>query len=179
MPLGYGGGIQTIADVRKILSIGIEKVIFNSAIHNNPDLIKEASREVGSQSVVVSLDYKYNLFGRPKIYSHAGLKTQPQSIVDFALYAESIGAGELILNSVDRDGTMKGYDIQLIKEVSSKVSIPVVACGGAGTLEHLKEAIQEGKASAVAAGSIFVFHGSLNGVLINYPSQEKLKVIFN
>ena len=178
MPLGYGGGIRSLADVNRILGIGIEKVIFNTAALNNEALIKGAAKEAGNQSVVVSIDFKKNLIGKRVLFSHAGVSLPKMDIISFAKHMQDIGAGELILNAVDRDGMMDGYDLDTIEQVAAALEIPVVVCGGAGTLEHFKLAVHKGNASAVAAGSMFVFHGPLKGVLINYPSQEKLKTIF-
>ena len=178
MPLGYGGGIQSLADVKSLLSIGIEKFIFNTAALTKKDLIKEAAREVGSQSIVVSIDIKKNIFGKRFLFSHASASTLSIDPISFAKQMQDLGAGELILNAVDRDGMMAGYDLDLIEQISGSVEIPVVACGGAGNLEHFKQAVNKGNASAVAAGSLFVFHGPHRAVLINYPSQDKLKSIF-
>lgn len=178
IPLGYGGGIRSLADVNRIFSIGIEKVIFNTAAFTNEALIKEAAREAGNQSVVVSLDIKKNLLGKHGLFSHAEASLPKMDLVSFARHMQDIGAGELILNAVDRDGMMDGYDIELIEKIAEAVEIPVVACGGAGNLDHFKQAVHNGNASAVAAGSFFVFHGPLKGVLINYPSQEILRTIF-
>ncbi|MDO8368154.1 MAG: AglZ/HisF2 family acetamidino modification protein [Saprospiraceae bacterium] len=178
MPLGYGGGIRTVADVNRIFSIGIEKVIFNTAAFTNEAVIKVAAREAGNQSVVVSIDIKKNLLGKRGLFSHAGAPLPKMDPISFARHMQDTGAGELILNAVDRDGMMDGYDIDLIEQIADAVEIPVVACGGAGNLDHFKQAVHKGNASAVAAGSMFVFHGPLKGVLINYPSQEKLKIIF-
>jgi cyclase len=178
MPLGYGGGITSIDEVKRIFSIGIEKIILNSIVFDKPELVHSAAKEAGSQSVVVSIDYKKNMFGKNKVFSHAKKKTPLISIEDFAVKMEDLGAGEIILNSVDNDGLMNGYDIEMIASIANKVQIPVVACGGAGNLEHLNAAVNLGKASAVAAGSMFVFHGPHKAVLINYPNQEKLSKIF-
>jgi cyclase len=178
MPLGYGGGIKSLSDISRIFHIGIEKVIFNTAAYTNNKIIKDAAKEVGSQSIVISIDVKKNVFGNKKLYSHSRIKTPNIDIVTFAKQMQDLGAGELIINSVDKDGMMDGYDIELIEQISTSVEIPVIACGGAGNIEHFKNAVKIGKASAVAAGSMFVFHGPLKGVLINYPSQEKLRNIF-
>lgn len=178
MPLGYGGGIRSLADVNRIFSIGIEKVIFNTASFTNKLLIKEAAKEAGNQSVVVSIDIKKNLLGKRVLFSHARASVSKMDLISFAQHMQDIGAGELILNAVDRDGMMDGYDIDLIEQVTGAVEIPVVACGGAGSLDDFKQAVHKGNASAVAAGSIFVYHGPLKGVLISYPSQEILRTIF-
>ena len=178
MPLGYGGGITNISQVNRIFNIGIEKVIFNTAAFNQPTLIEEAAKSAGSQSVVVSIDVKKNWLGKKKLFSHAGAKAPNITIADFVKRMQDIGAGEIIINSVDQDGITNGYDLELIKTVAEIVDVPVVACGGAGTIQHLSEAVQLGGASAVAAGSMFVFYGPHRAVLINYPSQEKLKSVF-
>ena len=178
MPFGYGGGITTLEQIKRIYSTGIEKVILNSVVFDKPELVEATAAEAGSQSVVVSIDYKKALLGINKVYSHAKRKTPSKTVVELAKEMESRGAGELILNSVDQDGKMNGYDLDMIAAISEALTIPVVACGGAGGIGHLSDAIKKGKASAVAAGSMFVFHGPHKAVLINYPSQQKLSTIF-
>ncbi|MDB4513364.1 AglZ/HisF2 family acetamidino modification protein [Akkermansiaceae bacterium] len=178
MPLGYGGGITTLEQIKRIYSTGIEKVVLNSVVFDKPELVEAAAAAAGSQSVVVSIDYKRVPFGKTKVYSHAKRKTPSKSVVELAKEMESRGAGELILNSIDQDGKMKGYDLDMIAAISGELTIPVVACGGAGCVGHLSDAVKKGKATAVAAGSMFVFHGPHKAVLINYPSQEKLSTIF-
>jgi cyclase len=173
MPLGYGGGIRDIDDIKEILAAGVEKVIINSYACENPLFIKSAADKFGSQSIVVSIDVKKGLLGKFEVFSHSGLKRTGLSPVEFAQRLEEMGAGELLLNSIDRDGTMKGYDLGVIKRVSDVVTIPVIACGGAGKVEDLGEAINAG-ASAVSAGSLFVFHGRHRAVLINFPSEKEL-----
>jgi cyclase len=174
IPFGYGGGIHDIETASKILSMGSEKVVFNSAAVNL-DLIRQAAEAFGSQSVVVSIDAKQAKRSKYEVYTHSGTVNTKKNPVHFAQEVEAAGSGELILNSIDRDGTMKGYDLILLKEVTDAVNIPVVAAGGAGTLQHFQEAVTEGGASAVTAGSMFVFHGPHRAVLINYPTQEELK----
>ena len=178
MPLGYGGGITSLDQIKRVFASGIEKIILNSVVFNNPKLVEDAAKEAGNQSVVVSIDYKKTIFGKSNIYSHSKRKTSNMSVIEFAKDMESRGAGELILNSVDRDGVMNGYDIEMIAAISEELTIPVVACGGAGEIDHLVEAVSKGKASAVAAGSMFVFHGPHKAVLINYPNQSQLNKIF-
>lgn len=175
MPLAYGGGINCVDDIKQIFGLGVEKVIINSHAIENPSFIKEAANRFGSQSIVVSVDVKKNLFGRYEIYTHGGRKKIKQTPTEFACKMQELGAGELLLNSVDMDGTMKGYDIELIKSVSRNLEIPLIACGGAGRIEDFKEAIKEGGASAVSAGSFFVFQGPNKAVLISYPSTKDLK----
>jgi cyclase len=176
MPLGYGGGITTLEDITQLFSIGVEKVIINSAALNNFDLITKAASIYGNQSIVVSIDVQKNLLGKYNIYSHAKMKHKQVDLIEFIAKAEQAGAGELIINSVDRDGMMNGYDIKLIHKLSTASKIPFVIVGGAGTLAHLSEAIKAG-ASSVAAGSLFIYHGPHKAVLINYPTHKELKKI--
>ncbi|MEZ0394848.1 MAG: AglZ/HisF2 family acetamidino modification protein [Anaerolineales bacterium] len=173
MPLGYGGGIRSLEDVRTLLGLGIEKVILNTAAVEMPDLVGQVADYAGSQAVVISMDVKRNLLGKYEVFIHSGRQGTGLDPVRHAQEMERRGAGELFVNSIDRDGTMQGYDLDLIRRVAEAVSIPVIACGGAGNLQHLAEAIQAG-ASAAAAGSLFVFQGPLRGVLISYPSREEL-----
>jgi len=174
MPLGYGGGIRTLEDVRKLLAIGVEKIVLNTSAVENPSLIRAAADYAGSQAVVISMDVKKTMFGKYEVYTRGGRKATGLDPVKFAVEMEKQGAGELFLNSIDRDGTMQGYDLELVRRVADSVTVPVVACGGAGNIQHLAEAIQAG-ASAAAAGSMFVFQGPLRGVLISYPAQQELK----
>jgi cyclase len=179
MPLGYGGGVRRLEDVRAILSLGIEKVIINTYAAENPAFVSAAADFAGSQSVVVSIDVKRDWRGRYQVYTHGGRKATGREPVEYAAQMERAGAGELLLNSIDRDGTMQGYDLELIRRVCSAVSIPVVACGGARTVHDLAAAIHQGGASAVAAGSMFVFQGPLRAVLINFPTRDELKAAFS
>ncbi len=174
MPFGYGGGIHDIETASKILKMGSEKVVFNSAA-TNLKLIENAAEVFGSQSIVISIDVMRSRSGKYQAYSHSGTLNTKKHPAEFAQEVETAGAGEIILNSINRDGTMKGYDLKLIENVTKAITIPVIALGGAGTLQHFKDAIEIGGASAVAAGSMFVFHGSHKAVLINYPTQEELK----
>ena len=174
MPLGYGGGIREMEDVRKLLAIGVEKIIINTAAVENPSLIRDAANYTGSQAVVISMDVKKTLLGKYEVYVRSGGKSTGRDPAKFANEMEKQGAGEIIVNSIDRDGMMQGYDLELVRRVAESVTVPVVACGGAGTIQHLAEAIQAG-ASAAAAGSMFVFQGPLRGVLISYPAQVELK----
>lgn len=178
MPLGYGGGVTTVEQVNKLYAIGVEKVIINSAAVENPGLISEAAKVGGSQSVVVSIDAKQGLFGRYTVMTRGGSVNTKTNPVDAARRAEEAGAGEILLTSIDRDGTQSGYDLDLIETVTTAVSIPVVACGGAGRVEHFREAVDRG-ASALAAGSLFVFHGKHRAVLITYPAYERLQEVLS
>jgi imidazole glycerol-phosphate synthase subunit HisF len=175
MPVCYGGGISSIEQIKRILSLGVEKVSLNYQVLNNPDLIKEAASMFGSQSIVVSIDVKKRINGNRKVYSHSSEKITSYDPLDLAQKMEKYGAGELLINSVDRDGTMSGFDIDLIKEIVANVNIPVIACGGAGELKHLQTVKKDTNVAAIAAGSMFVFHGKHKAVLLNYPEQEELK----
>lgn len=179
MPFGYGGGVRELDDMNELFNLGVEKVIINSYVLREPSFIRRAADIFGSQSVVVSIDVKKNLFGKYEVYEHSSKKNTKLDPVQFARNMESAGAGEIFLTSVDQDGTMQGYDIALIKKVSDAMSIPVIACGGAGSLEDFERAIKEGGASAVAAGSMFVFHGKHRAVLITYPGLEELNKILS
>jgi cyclase len=174
MPMAYGGGITTIEQIRKILLSGFEKVIINKALHNNLNLVSQAANLVGSQSVVASLDIKKSLFGGYKIYTDNGKNSINIKPEQFAKNVEAAGAGEILINNIDADGTYKGFDTNLIQSIASVVNIPVIAIGGASNVEDFAKAKQAG-ASAVAAGSMFVFQRPHQAVLISYPTQKELK----
>jgi len=178
MPLGYGGGVCRLEDVKTLLNMGIEKVVINTHAVENPSFIRAVSDIIGSQSVVVSIDVKRNPNGKYEVYTKSGTEPTGKDPVKHALEMEKQGAGELLLNSIDRDGTMQGYDLELIRLVSGAVQVPVVACGGAATVQHLVEAVKKGGASAAAAGSMFVFHGPHRAVLISYPTPRELDFVF-
>jgi imidazole glycerol-phosphate synthase subunit HisF len=173
IPLAYGGGISTIEEIKELFYLGVEKVIVNYQAVHNPGLITKAASLVGSQSVVVSIDVKKNLFGKYKVYIQNGTENTKLDPVEFAIKMETVGAGEIFLNVIDLDGTYKGYETELIENVSKSVSIPVIACGGAGSVDDFSNAVKHG-ASAVAAGSMFVFQRPHKAVLISYPTQEEL-----
>lgn len=173
MPLCYGGGLNNIDDIRSVIKAGIEKVAINSALEKDPDLITRTADLLGSSSTVASIDVKKDFWGKYRVAVRNASKNLSIPVLEFAQMLEAKGAGEIVLNSVDRDGVMEGFDLPLIQEISRQVSIPVIACGGAGNVSHLKQAIDAG-ASAVAAGSMFVFQGKHRAVLISYPSQQEL-----
>jgi cyclase len=179
MPLGYGGGIRNVEDMKNLFSLGVEKISINSCAVESPDLIKKATEIFGSQSIVISIDVKKSWLGKYEVVTHGGKRRTGLDPVLFAKQVENLGAGELLLNSVERDGTMQGYDLKLISLIANAVNIPVVACGGAGKLEHLADAVLKGGASAAAAGSFFVFNGPHRAVLISYPLPQELKRIFD
>ncbi|QGA49111.1 AglZ/HisF2 family acetamidino modification protein [Pseudomonas brassicacearum] len=173
MPICYGGGIRTLEHAQKIFSLGIEKIALNSAALADIELLRQIADQFGSQSVVCSMDCKKSLLGRYSVYSQAGMKDTKVSPIEWARKAEAAGAGEIFLNSIDRDGMMQGYDIPLIKSVVAAVDIPVIACGGAGSIADLNEPFEKAGVSAVAAGSFFVFHGKHKAVLISYPDLNQ------
>lgn len=179
MPLGYGGGITTVRQIEKLFSIGVEKVIINTTAFNNPNLIAEAARVSGSQSVVVSMDVKKSLFGGYEVYVRSGQTKTKHEPVTYAKKMQDLGAGELIVSSIDREGTAKGYDLNLIELVASAVDIPIVALGGAGCLQDLANAKNQTSVSALGAGDLFTFHGKHKAVLITYPEYSDLEKLFD
>lgn len=178
MPLSYGGGLGSVDDIRTVLGIGYEKVVIGSRAAERPELVSEAARVVGNQSVVVSVDARAGLWGKYSVYTHNGKHRVRKTPAEYAREMEGRGAGEILLTSIDRDGTMSGYDIGLIRTVVDAVTVPVIAAGGAGELGDLTAAVREGGASAVAVGSMFVFHGPRRAVLVNTPSREELDAAF-
>ncbi len=178
MPFAVGGGIRTIEHVRAMIGAGAEKVVINSAAVTNPELITQVAEIFGRQSIIVSIDVKKNLFGKQKVYIHSGTKQTSLNPLEHAIEMEKRGAGEILINSIDKEGCMNGYDLELVKKITSAVQVPVIAVGGAGNLAHIKQVVVEGGASAAAAGSMFVYHGPLKGVLINYPEQKLLQNLF-
>jgi len=175
MPAAYGGGIRNLDQVRRLIRAGIEKVVINTAATESTDVIRAAADVFGNQAVVGAVDVKRTILGGYRVVAKsatveikAGLEEHVQNLI-------TAGVGEIFVNSVDRDGMMEGYDLQLIRSVTRIVNVPVIACGGAGTVDHLSQAVREGGASAVAAGSMFVFHGKRRAVLINYPTHLDLQ----
>jgi cyclase len=173
MPMCYGGGVTSVDEIKRLFKAGIEKVSINTAAHEDPRLVESAAKAFGSQSIVAGIDVRKNFLGRYVVVSHGGERKRTADVVQWARTVERAGAGEILLTSVDRDGTQAGYDLDLVRQVTSAVRIPVIACGGAGKVEHFAEAIERG-ASAVAAGSMFVFHGPHRAVLITYPERSVL-----
>lgn len=174
IPLAYGGGISTIDQVRQLFYLGVEKIILNHQAFKSTAFITQAASMVGSQSVVVSIDVKKNLFGKYRVYIRSGMQQIHEDPVSYALKMQEAGAGEILLNNIDRDGTYGGYDLNLVRQVSSVLSIPLIACGGAAEIADFTAAVQHG-ASAVAAGSMFVFQRPHRAVLISYPGQDELR----
>jgi cyclase len=174
MPFAYGGGITNIKQIEKLINLGVEKVILNTSAYKNPKLITDAVKIFGSQSIVVSIDFKKNLFSKAKIAVECGRKLINQNAIEYVKNLENLGTGEIIINSIDKDGTMTGYDLDLINRFSHLVNVPVIASGGAGKVSDFAEAIKAG-ASAVTAGAMFVFNGVHRAVLISYPKYEELE----
>ena len=171
MPFAVGGGIRSLETIRAIIAAGAEKVVINSYAVENPDFIAEAAATFGSSTIAVCIDVKKKFLAGIKTWSHGGSKASAYSPVEFAKLMEEKGAGEIIIQSIVRDGEMNGYDIELIKQISEAVTIPVIALGGAGNVAHLKEGAEKGFANGLAGGSMFVYQGPKRGVLISYPER--------
>ena len=178
MPLSYGGGITEFDQVRHILSLGVEKVIINSKAFHDEQLLLDVVRVFGSQSLIIALDVKKSLFGKYELRTHSGSKKASMSLEKALRYFNDLGVGEIMINMIDRDGMMNGYDLDLIQIVSSKVSVPLIVCGGASSIEDFRLA-QDAGANAVAAGSFFVFHGKHKAVLLTYPNYDELQEVLN
>jgi imidazole glycerol-phosphate synthase subunit HisF len=179
MPLCYGGGIKTAIQAQKILALGVEKIAISSAVFDRPELIDEISKQVGSQSVVVVFDVKKKLFGGYDVYTHNAKIKIKQSLFEFIEKVQELGAGEIVINSIDNDGLMKGYDLDLIEQVKNRLNIPMTALGGAGALKDMGKAIDKFGIIGCAAGSLFVFKGKYKAVLINYPNYVEKKRLIN
>ena len=177
MPLSYGGGINSFEDARKLFSIGFEKIIINTALFSNLDLLKDITNHYGTQSVIGSIDVKKNIFGKYQLMTHCGKKLTNLSVVGWAKELFKNGAGELMITSIDREGTWSGFDVELTKSIVNSVDIPVITNGGAGSLEHIEEVINKTDVSAIAFGSMVVYQNKGKGVLVNFPDSQKLKQI--
>jgi cyclase len=175
MPLSYGGGVYDSETARKILSIGFEKIVLNSSVCRNPSIVTEIADYSGNQSVICSIDVKRNFLGKYHVYTLDGSEKTERDPVAWAQELESKGAGELLITSMDNDGTWKGYDIEIIKKITSSVRIPVIANGGAGSLQHIVEVVKKAHVSAVALGSMVVYQKKGMGVLVNFPDKIKLE----
>lgn len=178
MPVGYGGGIRNTEDALRLLGMGLEKIILCTAAAENPGLVTSLAERCGRQSVVVCIDVKRDSTGRYRVCTAGGTKMTTMDPAGAARAAVQAGAGELIVNNIDLDGTMAGYDMELVSAISSAVNVPTVACGGARNVADMADAVKRGGASAAAAGSLFVFHGKHRGVLVNYPGQAVLRQHF-
>jgi len=174
MPVAYGGGVTSATDARRIAAIGIEKVVLGSAAVSTPHVVSEVAEALGTSSTVVSVDVKQPRFGGAKTYTERGTRSTGMTPIEAATRAQQLGAGEILLSSIDRESTFAGYDLALIEQVSAAVTVPVVALGGAGSYGDLVAALDAG-ASAVAAGSMFVLNGKHRAVLITYPSPAEIR----
>lgn len=179
MPLCYGGGVSTLRHYEKLFTLGVEKVAVNSAAISNPDLLSQAAREFGSQSIVAVIDYRRNLWGAEKACVRRGTSLTALAPGDLAKHFQDQGVGEVIVQSIARDGCMSGYDLPLVKSIASTLSIPVIACGGAGGVGDIASVIVDCGAAGAAAGSMFVFQGARRGVLISYPDRNALEHVIH
>lgn len=180
MPLCYGGGIKTAEQAKKILSLGVEKIALSSAAIKSPMLVAEIAEQVGAQSVIVVLDVKKKFFGSGyDVYTHNGTKKANINLFDFVQELEKLGMGEIVINSIDNDGMMKGYDFDLIEKVKSLIKLPMTVLGGAGSLADIGKLFSKYKIIGAAAGSLFVFKGVYKAVLINYPSRKEKELLID
>jgi cyclase len=178
MPFSVGGGIRTLDDIRKIIEVGAEKVILNTIAGENPEFVTEASDAFGSSTITVCIDVKKDFFGKEKVWIRAGIKSVNSDPVEYARQMEQRGAGEIIIQSIDRDGVMTGYDVSLIKKIANAVSIPVVSLGGAGKWEDLINLNSLVSLNGLAAGSLFIYHGDRHAILVNYPERQVIQQLF-
>jgi len=177
MPLCYGGGVNCVAQAKEIVGLGVEKVAISSAAIETPDLIRGVAETVGNQSVVVVLDIKRNIFGRYTVWTHNGRVNTKREPYELAQLLQSKGAGEIVINSIDNDGTMQGYDLGFAQGMRRAIDVPMTVLGGAGTLRDLSELIADFKIVGAAAGSLFVFKGKYRAVLISYPANEEKRAV--
>lgn len=178
MPLCYGGGVNSVEQAQRIFALGVEKVSLSAAALQNPSLVTDIAEKVGSQSVVVVLDLKKKMFGGYEIYVRNGQKPTGKDPFEFARQIQSLGAGEIVVNSIDQDGVMKGYDMNLVEKMRKSISLPLTVLGGAGSLEDLTTLINKFGIIGASAGSLFVFKGIYRAVLINYPDKTEKGKIF-
>ncbi|WP_151944643.1 AglZ/HisF2 family acetamidino modification protein [Aliarcobacter butzleri] len=180
MPLCYGGGIKTVEQATRIFNLGVEKIALSSAAIENPNLVSNIAKEVGSQSVVIVVDVKKKMFGGYDVYTHNGTKKTKVDLEKFITDLQSFGVGEIVINSIDNDGVMKGYDLSLIEKIKPLINVPMTVLGGASSLDDIERLIEKFGIIGCSAGSLFVFKGKYKAVLINYPKQEeKEKLIRN
>ncbi len=177
MPLGYGGGIRNSQDAKAVFDIGFEKVAINSYAMENPNFISQLAVTYGSQAIIASIDVKKDFFGHYRVRTRSGHKKTDYDPVNWAIKLEKMGAGEILLTSIDLEGTWAGFDLALVKQVTNAVSIPVIAHGGAGTVAHIGEVVKTAGASAVALGSMVVFQKKGMGVLVNFPDKQALEKV--
>lgn len=177
MPLCYGGGVKTVEQAQKIFSLGVEKIAISSAVFDDLSLIQRMGEKVGTQSVVVVLDVKKKLLGGYEVYTHNGKKKTGKNPIEFAAELEKLGVGEIVINSIDHDGQMKGYDLDLVGKIREVISIPMTVLGGAGTLADVGKLIKKFGIIGASAGSLFVFKGVYKAVLINYPTRVEKEIL--
>jgi cyclase len=178
MPLCYGGGVSTLSQAKRLVGMGVEKIAINHAALSNPHLVSELADTLGSQAVLASINVKRNWLGKYRVYDSGADKVTSLDPVQHGEYLTGLGAGEVLVNDVDRDGTQQGYNLELIRMFTDRLSVPVIACGGAWTMDNLRAAVVQSRASAVAAGSMFVFQGPHRAVLISYPPYAELERLF-
>ena len=174
MPVSFGGGIKTSAEARRILSLGVEKVVVGNSLLESPEMVKELSSAVGAQSIVASVEVKQNFFSGYSVFTGSAKKASRMSLSEVLTLINDLGVGEIFLQSIDHDGVMNGFDIDLISYVQKNSTLPVIACSGAGHMGHIEELLKKVPVSAVAAGSMFVYFGKHKAVLISYPSKQEL-----
>lgn len=179
MPLCYGGGVKTVEQAHRIFSLGVEKIAISAAAIQTPELVTAMAERVGSQSVVVVLDVKKKMLGGYELYTHNGKKSTGKNPVEFAIKMQELGAGEIVVNSIDQDGMMKGYDLNIIDKIRKSISLPMTVLGGAGSLQDIGKLINQYGIIGAAAGSLFVFKGIYKAVLINYPNWEEKDRLIN
>tara|TARA_R110001592_G_scaffold114824_6_gene315001 strand:+ start:3383 stop:4144 length:762 start_codon:yes stop_codon:yes gene_type:complete len=174
MPLGYGGGIQNLDEAKAVFDIGFEKVAINTHVDKAPELVSEIANHFGSQAVIASIDVKRGLFGTQTVRTMGGRHDTRRDPVVWAKKLEEMGAGEILLTSIDREGTWEGFDLKLVRQITDAVSVPLIAHGGAGTIQDIEQVIKQANASAVALGSMVVFQKKGMGVLVNFPEEKLL-----
>ena len=177
MPLSYGGGVRDAETAQQILSIGFEKIVLNTIAIENPGVVTKIADHSGNQSVIVSMDVKKNIWGKYHVYSNDGTRKTELDPVEWAVSLEKLGAGELLITSMNMDGTWQGFDLEITKRIVNAVNIPVIANGGAGSIEHIGMVLKETSASAVALGSMVVYQKKGMGVLVNFPDKDKLSEV--
>jgi cyclase len=175
MPLSYGGGIKDFETARTIMTIGFEKLVINTESFYKPELITQLSRHFGAQAIIASIDVKKNLLGKHIVYIQDGSHKIDVNVIDYAKRLQDAGAGEILLTSMDKDGTWSGFDVEITRKVSEAVSVPVIANGGAGSIAHIEEVVKKGHASAVSVGSMVVYQQKGMGVLVNFPDKHELE----
>lgn len=179
MPLAYGGGVKDAATAKKILSIGFEKIVLNTAAMDQPQLVSEIAAHAGNQSLIGSIDVKKNIWGKYQVYTHDGTKKRDVDPVAYAQQLESLGIGELLVTSIDKEGTWGGFDIEIIKKIADAVNVPVIANGGAGSIQHIGDVISKAGVPAVALGSMVVYQQKGLGVLVSFPDKAELEKVIS